>query len=294
MNPDGSTHPFQKTNCKMKKTLAGLLLLASIYSCSNNHKAGEADDSATPAVMLSAADTLHYHYDSVKVAGKTPVSANKQASGTVRAEIVFPVFSNKAAGKFIEAAVISLSGKQVLYASYRDMAAGFVREFELYKSEGPPSKESWHQRVQMKVAANYPTYLSVLLNDDEYRGGARPTTLLSYFNYNPQTSQTITLDSLITTEGMPKLTTVGEAIFRANENLAANTPLSGKYSFVEGKFSLPYTFTVTREGIKFLYNPAEIKPYAAGPTTLLIPFSKIKDIMKESSILTNFKHNGSI
>jgi hypothetical protein len=96
------------------------------------------------------------------------------------------------------------------------------------------------------------------------------------------------LDSLITAEGMPKLRAVAENIFRKNEQLAPNASLSEGYFFADGVFSLAETFTVTKDGIKFLYNPYEIKAYAAGTTELTVPFSKIKDIMKESSILINF------
>ncbi len=60
-------------------------------------------------------------------------------------------------------------------------------------------------------------------------------------------------------------------------------------AFLTSIYGCKKTVTVTKEGLKFLYNPYEIKPYAAGNTALIVPFSTIKDILKPSSILVNFK-----
>jgi hypothetical protein len=269
----------------MKKILIALVAITGMYACTNQKKTDKVTDRATEA----SADSLTYSYDSVKVYSKTPVSKNKLVTDTAKAVIAYPVFSDQAVNKFFEARVIGLAGKDGIYKNYRQLAAGFIKEFDTFQAGNPDSQQSWFQHIDLKVKANYPNYLSVLLIYADYKGGAHANYLFNYFNYNPKTYQTITLDSLITADGMPKLRAIGENIFRKNENLAPNASLSEGYFFAEGVFSLPETFTLTKEGIKFLYNPYEIKAYAAGITELTIPFSKIKDIMKQSSVLINFK-----
>jgi len=272
----------------MKKSLAALLLVTGFYACNSDKKTDKNIDSATTTVTQNPSDTLTYTYDSVKVYSKSPVSKNKQVTDTAKAIVTYPIFTDAATNKFVQDRVIGLTGKQEVYKNYKQLTTGFIKEFDDFKSTNMGSEETWFEDLQVKVVANYPNYIAILHTYVDYKGGAHPNVLFTYFNYNPKTYQTITLDSLITTEGMPKLRSVAENIFRKNEQLPPNANLSDGYFFKDGIFSLAETFTLTKEGIKFLYNPYEIKSYAAGTTELIVPFSKIKDIMKQSSILSNF------
>lgn len=267
----------------MRKSLAALIITTGFYACSSDKKS----DSAATVVTGNNTDTLAYTYDSVRVYSKNPVSKNKEVTDTAKAVVIFPVFKDEAANKFIKDRVIGLTGKQDTYKTYKALVTGFIKEYDDYQSINANSTETWFENLNIKIVANYPNYISALHTYTDYKGGAHPNTLFTYFNYNPKTFQTITLDSLIKQNGMPKLRSVAENIFRKNEQLAPNASLSD-YFFIDEVFTLAETFTVTTEGIKFLYNPNEIKAYAAGTTELTVPFSKIKDIMKESSILTNF------
>ena len=273
----------------MKRSLAALVLMAGFCACSGDRKpAGANDTAATTPLTGTPADTLSYTYDSVKVYSKNRLLANKQVTDTAKAVIMYPHFANAAANKFMMDRVIGLTGKQELYKSYKQVASGFIKEFDDYQLANINSTESWFQQISMKVISNLPNYVSVLHAYTEYKGGAHANVLYTYFNYNPKNYQTITLDSLITAEGMPKLRSVAENIFRKNEQLAPNANLSDGYYFTDGVFKLPETFTVSKDGIKFLYNPAEIKAYAAGTTEVTVPFDNIKDIMTTSAVLKNF------
>lgn len=272
----------------MRNILAALAVLTALTACSSDQKKQEHTEQTQSASIASGTDSLSYTYDSVKVYSKTPVSKDRNVTDTAKAVIVYPVFKDEATNKFIKDRVIGQTGKQDTYHTYKEAAHGFIKEYDAYRSLNQNTAESWFENLNVKVITNYPGYLSLLHTYTEYKGGAHANTLFTYFNYNPASLQTITLDSLITAEGMPKLRSVAEHIFRRNEQLAPNANLSDNYFFPEGIFSLPETFTVTKDGIKFLYNPDEIKPHAAGTTELTVPFSKIKDVMKESSILKNF------
>lgn len=272
----------------MKKSLAAILLVTGFYACSSENKSNGTSDTTVQTKTDAVSDTLTYQYDSVKVYSKNKVSKNKQVTDTAKAVIVYPKFADQAANKFIMDKVIGLTGKQAVYKNYKEIASGFIQDFDTNQAANVNSTESWFQQIDLKVVSNLPNYVSVLQTYVEYKGGAHANTLYTYFNYNPKNYQTITLDSLITREGMPKLRSVAENIFRKNEQLAPNANLSDNYYFNDGVFSLPETFTVTKDGIKFIYNPAEIKAFAAGTTELIVPFDNIKDIMTKSSILNNF------
>ena len=270
------------------RRLIAIGFLICLYACNRDKRTQQAADAATVTVTTGT-DSSSYTYDSVKVYGSPKLSTNKLITDTAKSVIVYPVFSNQVVNKFFEDRVISSAGQQGVYKTYKELATGFIKEFDIYKSANKESDQTWFQDIDLSVKANYPNYLSVLYTYVEFKSGAHPNTLFTYINYNPKTYQTITLDSLITADGMPKLRAVAEQIFRKNEKLSPAASLSDGYFFAEGVFSLAETFTVTKEGLKFLYNPSEIKPYAAGNTDLIIPFPAIKDILKPSSILVNFK-----
>ncbi|QNK63324.1 DUF3298 domain-containing protein [Pedobacter sp. PAMC26386] len=272
------------------RDLASFVLLTALYACNNNPKRTEkAIDSTNSALTETKTDTLGFTMDSIKIYSKVKDSKIKQQTDTAKAIIVYPVFKDPAVNKFLTDRVIGLAGKQDHYKTYQELTAGFIKEFDNFKKTAAQSEATWFEDLNLKVVANYPNYLSVLYTNVDFKGGAHPNTLFTYFNYNPKTYQTITLDSLIRADGMPKLRAVAEKIFRKNEKLSATASLSEGYFFANNVFTLAETFTVTKEGLKFLYNPYEIKAYAAGTTTLIIPFTEIKDILKPSSILNNFK-----
>lgn len=271
----------------IKKGIAAIIILTGMYACRGDKKPGQSTDSNT--TVNTSADSLKYSYDSVKVYSKQAVSKNKMITDTAKAVAVFPIFNDKIANKFFEDRVIGLAGKQDTYKSYQELTNEFIKEFDDYQLKNAADNHTWFEDLNLKVVENHPNYIAVLYRYVDYKGGAHPNTLYTYFNYNPKTYQTITLDSLINQDGMPKLRAIAEKIFRKNEKLAPNASLSEAYFFPDGAFALAQTFTVNKEGLKFLYNPYEIKPYAAGTTELIVPFTEIKDLLKPSSILVNFK-----
>ena len=85
-----------------------------------------------------------------------------------------------------------------------------------------------------------------------------------------------------------ELTAIGESIFRKDENLSSTANLENEYFFENSKFYLPQNFYISDKGLVFLYNPYEIKPYVAGTTELIIPFSSLKNIVKPNTILSSY------
>ena len=77
-------------------------------------------------------------------------------------------------------------------------------------------------------------------------------------------------------------------------NIGETESLKGKYFFLNDKFVLPERFYINDLGLVFLYNPYEIKPYSEGTTKLIIPFSALKGIAKQNSILTTKTSNAGI
>ena len=75
---------------------------------------------------------------------------------------------------------------------------------------------------------------------------------------------------------------------REEHGLKPDDSLSGEGPLFEDKFELNDNWFVTPAGLGFSYSPYEIGPYAAGFIEPVIPFAKLKDLLKEGSPLERF------
>src|SRR5690606_187889 len=114
---------------------------------------------------------------------------------------------------------------------------------------------------------------------ESYTGGAHGVHYIYYNNYSVNQNRELLINDIVADEFQASLTKVGEDIFRKQEGISDNQSLTDDYFFNEGIFSLPHNFILQKDGILFLYNIYEIKPYVSGYTRLLIPYNSIHDLL---------------
>jgi len=266
----------------MKKL--GLFIIAiGFIACQSENKTGNTADTTS---LVTTGDSLAFKYDSVKVYSKTPVSIDKAVTDTSKAVISYPLFNDEQVNQFVESKIKLTADSGKSYKSYNEYATDFIKGYDDFKKSEKNYPQTWFLDIKAKVVKQKPGYLSVLNTYVNYSGGAHPNSIFTYLNYNPATHQEILLDSLIQPGSMAKLTTIAEKIFRKNEKLGPTTSLKDGYFFDKDTFALNNNFTITDQGLMFLYNPYEIKAYAYGTTELVIPFSELKDIAKPNSLLS--------
>ncbi|WP_316809881.1 DUF3298 and DUF4163 domain-containing protein [Pedobacter heparinus] len=263
------------------KKLYILLMAASFSACQSEQKASSNADTTA----AEAADQLSFKYDSVKVYSKHPIAGTENLKDTTKAVISYPVFADQKVNQFIEQKVMNSANEGEHYSSYEDFATAFVKNFDDFSKDNAAYAQTWFMNGKVEVIAQQPDYLSLLYTYVNYEGGAHPNSAFTYLNYNPTNHQEILLDSLIKPGSMPALTAIAEKIFRKNEKISATASLKDSYFFENDKFSLNQNFTIAREGLKFLYNPYEIKAYAFGTTELLVPFAALKEVARPNSLL---------
>lgn len=268
------------------KRIGIFVLLISFMACQSEKKTTDTSGSGTEN---GATDTLTYSYDSVKVYSKNPLSRDKNVTDTSKAVISYPVFADENVNEFILKKVLLTADSGKNYSSYQAYANDFIKGFDDFQKTEKDSPQTWFLEIRNEVTAQQPGYLSVRSRFVSYMGGAHPNTVFSYLNYNTIKKQEILLDSLLLPGTMPKLTAVAEQIFRKNEKLGPAASLKDGYFFENNTFKLNDNFTITAEGLKFLYNPYEIKAYVFGTTELLIPFSALEGIAKPNSLLSPSK-----
>lgn len=230
-------------------------------------------------------DTLTYRYDSVKVMSQN-IPQEARGRDTTKATVSYPIFDNEQLNTYIKRQVFDFFSEKEYPTAYEDIASSFIRGYNDFYLENPGTVQTWYLSIDISVIRQLHNYVALKYVHSDYAGGAHGNTAIAYLNYQPKTNQPITLDSLILPDKKDELLKVAESIFRANENLSANEPLHKAYFFENGKFSLPRNFYVAKEGLVFLYNTYEIKPYVAGTTELVIPFTSLTDIAKSHTLLT--------
>lgn len=253
-------------------------LCAIIIAACNNNKNSKTEDNEAPTAVV---DTLTYTYDSVVVVSKNTA---KNASGVAKATVSYPVFKSEQINTFIKRQVFDFIAKEEKATAYEDIANSFISGYDDFVKNNPDTQQYWFLLIKINVVYQTENYLAVKYINADYSGGAHPNTVITYLNYNPKTNAALTLDSLIANKA--QLLNLAEKMFRKNEKLSATAPLTDGYFFENGKFALAQNFYVSKDGLVFVYNPYEIKPYAAGITELVIPFAELKEIAKPNTILT--------
>ena len=271
-----------KNNYILMKRIVAFLILSSLFACQSEQKKQVTEDTLSyqkDSLNLEL-DTLAFHYDSLKAYSKNLVSANKGVKDTTMASIVYPVFNNQQVDDLVKGNALKANNPdETSYKSYEDLASRFIRQYDDFQKEGLGYTAAWFKEVHITVLPQRKDYLGLKYFYVDYAGGAHPNSAIIYKNYNATTLQEIKLADLIPLANQPKLREVAEKIFRANEKLDAKQNLDNGYFFDKGVFTLNDNFTITDQGLKFLYNTYEIKPYSEGTTELLIPYTAIKELL---------------
>jgi hypothetical protein len=85
---------------------------------------------------------------------------------------------------------------------------------------------------------------------------------------------------------MNGLNNVAEKIFCKVKELKPEDNLEeAGFWFKGNKFSFNENFGIRNEGLVFYFNSYEIAPYAMGPTEIMIPYSEIKNLVKQDGLL---------
>lgn len=261
------------------------LLIIVLHACQPDNKITLANlplipDSATSSVVENNADTLTFRYDSLKVYSKNPVSSNKQNRDTAKATFIYPVFADAALNKLVEKAALETDNPDDRdYTSYKDLATSFMKNFDAYHAENPGSGKTWFKEVKIVVLPQKNGYLPLQYGFTEYVGGAHINSGILYRNYRLKDMKLLALSDIVEPGKMPALTKIAERIFRKNEGLPAHGSLEPDYFFEKGIFSLNDNFYPGKDGIHFLYNSYEIKAFAYGRTSVIIPYSETKGIL---------------
>ncbi len=133
---------------------------------------------------------------------------------------------------------------------------------------------------KLLIAFESPKLLTFAFTSYAYTGGAHGNHGTSYSSYDLTANKALTLDDIITPAGKKTLHSLLEKNFRKQFNLKPADPLKEGGLF-ENKIEPNKNFYVTGKGIGFCYNPYEIGPYVMGEINIFIPFSEMRNYLKD-------------
>lgn len=237
-------------------------------------------------LSTNSTDTLTYNYDSLIKISSITAKNYLDIEDTTAAKIIFPKFKSDILNESIHKQLLGVFGPEEPAKSISELASNFIEGYERFRTEIPERPQTWYLNIKAKVLFQNPKYLSLEVRSEEYAGGAHGNLFIKYLNYDPKTYAPLILDDFLLPNSTPKLIQIAEKKFRENEGLTPNQSLEN-YFFEDAKFSLPANYRLTEEGLEFLYNNYEIKPYSDGITILVLPYASIMDLLKSKFKINN-------
>ena len=170
------------------------------------------------------------------------------------------------------------------YNTIEEMADGFIDEFVKFQKEYPDVPPvGWYLDASYQNLNELSQVVSFELGYEMYTGGAHPVHYLTYYNYDYNTGKPVRLKDIFVHGFEKKLNQLVDKAFRKENDLEPNQPLTDADMF-EDHIEYNDNFLLTPQGIYFFYNIYEIKPYAAGTTELLVPYSDLIDLIDENGL----------
>ena len=251
---------------------------ASLAACNSSPKREEPD---------VYADTLTYQFKAVN--SKADDCAGKPDSACTTVKFKYPEFDKQPLlNDSIVTGLATLMDRQKGIAGLQRLTWQFLQDYKDFRKQNPSSAMHFELDCKVNIVRQDSSLVALEYNGYQFTGGAHGGALIRYFNWDVAGRKKILLSDLFKSGYETQLNQIAEKIFRRQENLTPAASLERDYFFKGAKFSLNQNYLITPLGLKFLYNQYEIKPYAAGQTSLLVPYSQIKTLLQPGTVVARY------
>jgi hypothetical protein len=162
-----------------------------------------------------------------------------------------------------------------------EYADHFVAGYEEVRRETKDFQQRWTLSKSVKVSRAAPPAISLEYSEWSYTGGAHGNSFTTYLNFDAATGEPLKLAAIVNPGSIPRLTAIVEAHFRKQRELAPDADLKeGGFWFPDGRFQLSPIFGLSEKDLIFQYNAYDVASYAMGPTTVTIPLTEIRALLR--------------
>ena len=219
---------------------------------------------------------------------------HESPNANMKIDVVFPQkFENQAVLQKIQDVLIGqlkpVGGRVDMAGAMRQAIMGYIETYK--KDMESTTKEdalgesafqySYSSEKSIQVAFNDNYVLSLLVWNYEFTGGAHGNTQAEYLVLDLKTGNLIKTKDIFQANAnvRTKLEALINEQFRKDQNIPAKTTLT-EFGMNSDKIPFSENFFVTPKGIGFFYNADEIAAYAMGQFEIIIPFAKLKPLLK--------------
>ncbi|BAF71613.1 DUF3298 and DUF4163 domain-containing protein [Sulfurovum sp. NBC37-1] len=208
----------------------------------------------------------------------------KDESGTFcqKDELSYPVLHDVPDAE-VAKQVENIVARAVTAYSKGDLKATVIKNLsdESYQPHG-----TWNTSNALDLFAVTKTTFTIANSGSGYTGGAHGYFSVKYENYDHE-GKHLEMDDLLKEDYNATLHQIAQKVYKESIGLKQNDSLL-KDGWFSNKFILSTNFAITERGLLFHYNAYEIKPYAAGHTKFMLPYSSIRSLIDPQGPLKTY------
>jgi len=177
------------------------------------------------------------------------------------------------------------------YKNTDEMMAGFLKDYEAESKRLPKLEQNWALDANLELNTETNNIICIVYDVYSYTGGAHPNIFTTFFNFDKETGDTISLSNIFKPGFEPKLNALIDKKYREINDLKPGDNLVNKGGLFENSIKYNYNFAITKDsvtntmGLEFLYNEYEIASYAAGPIEIEFTRAELEDILAPNNFL---------
>lgn len=159
---------------------------------------------------------------------------------------------------------------------FYDRLDGFEKMYKAYEQESEYST-IWNYEGGCAIENNLKDYVQLSQHAYMFTGGAHPNSVYVWSVISKKDGTTLLLKDVV--KDVAQFNRIAEKYFRISRELSPDENLSDDFWFENKTFACNNNFSISPEGITFMFNAYEIAPYVFGTTEFTVPMSEIKGLL---------------
>ncbi len=165
--------------------------------------------------------------------------------------------------------------------SVESIAVNFIDEFKTIPQELTGASSGWELSQTISIINENAKIIALQHEFYAYTGGAHGMPGQFFINIEKNSGQVLSLADILSSEEHAAFLNIAKSKFYEQRELPADQSLGqAGYWFNDETFYVPDNFSITGDGLLFLYNPYEIASYADGMIELFVPFTDVHELLQ--------------
>jgi hypothetical protein len=205
-------------------------------------------------------------------------------------EFIYPVFINY---KILNDSIVrklcmtsTLAGKPD--SSLDTLAKHFIADYKKIKQKEKEYPLFFTLKGQARVLKMDSLLINVQIDTHTYSGGGHSYSYTYFINWDAVNNKLLSLQDLVKNDCEDKFVAMANAFFDETEKIEQKSNIQSKNFFISNKFHLNNNFLITTAGIKIFYNEYEMQTTISGATGFIVPWSKIKHLLRPNAVITQY------